>query len=153
MSISWIRYSCTRAEGVHMKDWGKDHWSTMLYLESRAVDNKGIIENAQMRCHRSLHPEFAHIDGTCPTRLRGGRVLSHHDDWSCLEDIVFAGLVYAEVEDIERRPKRVRVSFTPLGWLIAQELRKHRAAPRRSDFDFSYYLLGIGKGSLYEKNG
>ena len=24
--------------------WGKDHWNTLLYLESRCVDNKGVVD-------------------------------------------------------------------------------------------------------------
>ena len=88
---------------VPVTNWGQDHWSTFAYLETRAVDGKGAIDNPRMRCNARLHREFANMgpfgnlhDGAkYPTLLAGGIKLEKHDDWSCLEDMVAAGLIKA----------------------------------------------------------
>ena len=119
-------------------DWGQDHWSTFAYLETRAVDGKGIIDNTKMRCNARLHREFANtgrgipIDGAkYPTLLAGGVKLEKHDDWSCLEDMVAAGLVKA----FYRRKSyaaafghsEAKVEFASTGLAAAAALRKHKA--------------------------
>ncbi len=96
--------------------WGKDHWSTLSYVETRAVDYGGRLHNPHLRCIPDIHPAFAHGAGInaetpsmgsyadsrdCPTRLKGNRRLWMHDDWSCIEDLVAHGLV--EVVNVEKR--------------------------------------------------
>ena len=73
-------------EVVPPTDWGKDHWSTLAFLETAAVDNKGLVQNAHMRAHPRLHPKYAHTGSTgeYPTRLKDGFELKDHDDWSCM---------------------------------------------------------------------
>src|SRR5688572_21590317 len=96
----WDKYEF-EGEGVPVKDWGQDHWSTFAYLETRAVDAKGVIDNRRMRCNPRLHRHLANmgmgsiIDGSkYPTRLKVGTI-DKHDDWSCLEDMVAAGFLKA----------------------------------------------------------
>lgn len=83
---------------IPMKKWGRDHWSTFAYLMSCVTTKGGEIDRRKMRCHRKLHPgltnEASHMGGAFPlTRLKNGRTVRMHDDWSCLDDIVAAGLL------------------------------------------------------------
>lgn len=118
---------------VDPASWGKDHWSTLAYLETVCVDQRGQIQNPQMRCNPRLHRTFAHsADGSqYPTRLKDGE-LPNHDDWSCLEDAVAFGLLKAEWQTYPESPifggSKARVELTPLGSLVTAELRRHKAA-------------------------
>lgn len=121
--------------------WGLDHWSTLAYLETRAVDDHGIIDNRKMRCNPRLHRPFAHsADGTnCPTRLRNGEIANHHDDWSCLEDMVAAGILIAYFRVAKHGEvfggSQGRIELTDEGRKIANDLRTHRGAGGRyADF-------------------
>ena len=70
---------------VSVARWGRDHWTTLLYLESRCVDYGGKIDNQHMRTNARLHRgvlgEAQKRGGitseNCPTRLRSGRPLHH----------------------------------------------------------------------------
>lgn len=103
------------AEQVPMARWGKDHWCTFAYAETRWVDHRGMLDHDHMRCDRQRHPVFysakrrpiafgTDVDGArYPTRLktetpgpdgRWGTVeLPGHDDYDCLNDAILAGLL------------------------------------------------------------
>jgi hypothetical protein len=103
------------AERVPMARWGKDHWTTLAYVETCWVDHKGMIEHDRMRCDRTRHPVFysakrrvtafgTDADGArFPTRLKteqpgadgtwGTVELAGHDDYDCLADLISEGLV------------------------------------------------------------
>ena len=130
--------------------WGKDHWSTFAYAESRCVDHRGVLANHHMRTHVRRHPLFVARgvkspgDGSqYPTRYKGGE-LADHDDWDCLNDMVEAGLIAVrptdaalwEVPTGKRGPIKhdgrlqtqalvVQVKMTDLGDKVAGELRAH----------------------------
>ena len=136
--MNWIEYETDRNDYVPITDWGQDHWSTLAYLETRAVDGTGKIDNSKMRCAARLHREFMNVgpfgtihDGAkYPTRLADGTQLKKHDDWSCLEDMVAAGLT--KVFCRRRYTRRyghseARVVFTDTGLVVAAALRKHKA--------------------------
>jgi hypothetical protein len=100
---------------VPMARWGKDHWTTFAYAETRWVDHRGQIDAEQMRCDRHRHPMFylakrrtmafgTDNDGArYATRLKSetpgpdGRwgivEMFGHDDWNCLDDAVTEGLI------------------------------------------------------------
>lgn len=86
---------------VPLSDYGRDHWSLLLYLESRTVDQKGVLDARHMRTDVARHPLFSSptpgISGfgntKYPTRLRNDGRLDDHDDWDCLYDLVREGLV------------------------------------------------------------
>ena len=109
---------------VPIEDFGKDHWSTFGYIEIRVVDHDGRVVNEHLRCINKRHPFFAHRGGDAtnyPTELRGGRKLSGHDDWDCLEDLENAGLLYnvgTGVNPVFR--------LTDRGREIAGQLRGHK---------------------------
>lgn len=129
---------------VPMSAWGRDHWSTLAYLETCAVDNHGYIVRKRMRCDKDLHPHLAHGGRLgpkkYPTRLKGGELLDDHDDWSCVDDFVTAGLVTL-TPGIQPQ-----VRFTDKGLRLAAALRAHKAEGGNWD-DFE-----PGEGS-YERSG
>jgi hypothetical protein len=94
---------------VPMELWGKDHRTTMLYLESRAVDYGGRIDPRMMRTGHDF-----------PTRLFNGDQLTGHDDWDCLNDAIAEGLL---VEGLGT----VGVKLTDKGWEYAGNVRRLKA--------------------------
>ena len=120
--------------------WGKDHWSTLAFLENMAVDNGGLVRVTHMRTHPSVHPKYDH-DGEAserkafPTRLRDGSELTCHDDWSCMEDMIDAGMMFALMRD-----RKVWVNFTPFGSDVVGALRAFKARGNLySDFSGYYF--------------
>ena len=125
---------------VPVAQWGRDHWTTLLYFESRAVDYAGKIDNQHMRTNARLHRKLlgnAQFDGgmtggNYPTRLRDDSMLAHHDDWSCAEDMVAHGLIEV-VQERDRKPTRpftggeIFIQLSNLGWLVAHTIRRDRA--------------------------
>jgi hypothetical protein len=125
---------------VPVVQWGRDHWTTLLYFESRCVDHAGRIGNQHMRTNARLHRKLlggaqwdARMSGEgYPTRLRDGATLDHHDDWSCAEDLVGHGLIEV-VQERDRKPAHpfsggeVFVQLTNLGWRVVQQIRRDRA--------------------------
>lgn len=113
---------------VPEEEWGKDHFSTLLYLETRWVDHKGMVKNANMRTDPDLHPEFvdqrfiSHGSKKYPTRLQKGREKSDHDDWSCWKDMAAVGLVSLWVCG-----NVAKVDFNDSGLSLVGRLRKHKA--------------------------
>ncbi len=125
---------------VPMRFWGKDHWTTLMYLEHCAVDEGGVLDKQRMRCNPRLHRELANIspmsgvvDGSkYPTSLRNGETIAPHDDWSCVEDMVAYGLVEVEVDyNMEKRAREgafghadAVVTLTDEGRALANQLRE-----------------------------
>jgi hypothetical protein len=90
--------------------WGNDHFTTIVYAESCAVDAHGRINSARMR----------KVSSKYPTRLRDGVTLARHDDYDCLEDMRAFGF-------LEPTDDRDVVTLTPAGWGLAWALRQARA--------------------------
>lgn len=116
---------------VPPKLWGRDHTSTLLYVETRCVDYQGVIGAVHMRSWpgRPLRgdvggPVPSAVGGRrgVPTRLADGTELSEHDDWDCVEDMVAAGLI--KWEGTGMQPILV---LTDKGWRVAHRLRRLRA--------------------------
>jgi len=84
---------------VEMARWGKDHWSTLAYIETRIVDYSGEPDRRHMRCDVDRHPGLGHhVEGAYdgekyPTKLWNWVELHDHDDWDCLEDAEAEGLL------------------------------------------------------------
>lgn len=111
--------------------FGRDHWSTFAYAETRCVDHRGLLDLRHMRCNPDRHPLLAHLNDWRPsngTRLAGffelgnapERLLEEHDDWDCLFDLEQAGLlnVLTGISGI--------VIMTPRGQAAAAALRVHK---------------------------
>ena len=137
---------------ISLSRWGRDHWSTLAYLETRAVDQGGVIKNAHMRTSVKRHPLFAARgglgsptdSGKYPTSYRDGE-MPEHDDWDCLNDMVEAGLLSVKPANpelweipvgsrgpikyrrsIPTKELKVTVKLTELGQRVAGELRAYK---------------------------
>lgn len=124
-----------------MSQWGKDHWSTLAYVEARCVDHKGILSNAQLRVNARLHREFAYVTpfGSAgrgdkyPTLLRDGAKADGHDDVSCIFDMHAEGLLAVRGRYRNGRrtvrfgSREMVVRLTPKGRKIVSALREHKA--------------------------
>lgn len=117
-------------EPIQMEKWGKDHWSTLLYLETLAVDNSGFAKpnNARMRTNEIRHLHLvgeSYMIGALngskyPTRLKEGEV-KEHDDWDCVDDAIEEVLV----EDVGTGLNRL-YKFTKLGKEVMAKLREFK---------------------------
>jgi len=121
-----VRSRPTPPVGVEV--WGRDHWRVFEYLARCCA--RGVAPDARrMRTHAGLHPALAapgcayvgaeFVGEAAPTRLREGSV-SPHDDWSCIDDAVRAGLA----EGVEGTAGAYRL--TAAGEAAAAALRAHR---------------------------
>lgn len=125
---------------VPIKDWGKDHWSLLAYIETCCVDGKegvGKLDGRRMRANSATHPLLAGHNSSMgdqkdgkymyPTRLKGyfedrTKVIENHDDWDCLDDIIDSGFV--ELVGTLMNPF---VKMTSVGMFLASNLREHKA--------------------------
>lgn len=119
---------------VPVSRWGKDHWSTLAYIECRIVDHKGVPSRAHMRTDADLHPGLAgHTehgvltrtkeDRKYPTRLYDWTQLFDHDDWSCLEDAEEAHFLTSHGTGINPV-----YALTDRGRKVCAALRAHKGA-------------------------
>jgi len=109
---------------ISLKEWGKDHWSLLAYLETRCVDNEGFIDNRHLRCNEDKHP-FQKGAGNPKWESNYSTILKEgmregHDDWDCLFDMEHAGLV--TVYSLVNR----RVEMTAAGIEISKMIREHK---------------------------
>lgn len=111
------------ATPVPVKLWGKDHWATFAYAVSRVAGNEGLPEKRQMRCDKTRHPAFVHLDTgeVAVTRLRGDSALNDHDDWDCIDDAVAFGLLRTEGTGITPVWR-----LTEKGWRVAKILTEFK---------------------------
>lgn len=114
-----------------MKRWGKDHWSLLLYVETRCVDYHGLLDDNHMRNKRIVdgarawNPDYgtrlaSHDLGGGKTQL--GDRLPGHDDYDCLEDIERAGLIKNVGTGLNPQ-----IVMTDLGYSYITKLRKWKA--------------------------
>lgn len=111
---------------IPMEQFGRDHWSALLYAETCVVDGNGRVDHMKMR-------DKDRRGGPYPTRIKGGEV-ADHDDYDCLRDLALAGLMDV---DFGSHGGAI-VAFTDYGWQVVAALRKHRAtAPNHSSEGFA----------------
>lgn len=129
-----------RNDLIPMGKWGKDHWSTLGYVEAVSVENAGfqVGQDPRMKTNR----RHSRVLQTCPrprrtagftlgvvmapehaTRLKDGTQVDGHDDWACLQDFVGEGLFEygSEVE-----PKKT-LRLSERGLALTAALRAHKA--------------------------
>lgn len=97
-----------KEEAVKESAFGRDHWSLLVYVESRAVDHGGWLDVRHMRNDGDKYP----------TRLARGRLALKHNDWDCLDDLIRASYVVDKTGPIR---------LTEKGWKKAHALRKNKA--------------------------
>lgn len=108
---------------VPMVLWGKDHWSTLAYVENRVVDHRGMLHHDNMRVDVQRHPLFASARRhpltsatRYPTRLKtadrgrdgswGVVELFGHDDYDCLNDAIRLNLVTVTMPAVDAAGNR-----------------------------------------------
>ena len=112
---------------VNPEFFGKDHWSTFAYVESRWVDYKGILDTRHMRCDPDRHSDlFVYnalptVGKKYPTMLSDG-LLPDHDDWDCLDDLQACGLIVTIITS-----DKAHCMLTLLGEQVAASLRTFKA--------------------------
>lgn len=100
--------------------WGKDHLSTLIYIETRCVDWDGHVDPDHMREGEAY-----------PTVLKGDAKLLCHDDWDCVDDLEAAGML--------ERVWTGAFRLTDRGWYLVGCIRRHlaeRPSGTRSLADF-----------------
>ena len=110
--------------------FGRDHRSTLLYIESRCVDFRGSVEQKHMRTNNARHPGRGPGLSWKPqhgSRLADGSVLPEHDDWDCIDDMIRCGWM-------ENHGSAINPSYclTDAGWAEAHRVRRERAEGVRS---------------------
>lgn len=112
-----------------VESFGKDHKSTLLYIETRCVDHGGLVDKRHLRCNPTRHPQFAHDGGWSDehsTRwAKGVEPIMGHDDWDCIDNMVDAGLIEWNGTGVHPR-----FALTEFGWQAAHLLRRQRAEQR-----------------------
>lgn len=152
--MTWTEYLPDGNDYVPIEKWGKDHWSTLAYLECRTVDQHGIVNNKNMRCNPRIHREFMnsarqHSGKKYPTILKSGEKLEQHDDWSCVEDMVAAGLIraYFDTDHCTFGGGKAKVELTADGHAYTNALRRHKSnGGTWADFDLSEFTLVRHRG-------
>lgn len=135
----WNPYEVGDPEAyIAMDRWGKDHWSLLGYVETQSVDHHGILNGDRMRTNLRLHREMqgdvqyrrGAPSSEHPTRLKLEEI-PNHDDWSCLEDLIAAGLITGETAQIywDRMFANTiaRIKLTEKGQALAEQLRRHKS--------------------------
>lgn len=120
--------------------WGKDHWSTLAYVETVAVECQGFQVGSDSRM-RSNRRNFR-VMQACPrprrpgpraagivmsdghgTRLKDGTLVDGHDDWNCLQDLAEAGLFTLAASGVE---PGVTLHLSAKGQAWCAALRAHK---------------------------
>ena len=152
---NWQTYT-PKGEFIPPEQWEVDHLGTLVYVANAILSHGGIVDSNKMRCNPRLHKEFANIlnngmiiDGAkYATRLKGV-VIAPHDDWSCVDDMITAGLLTASVRQRENHPVEFRgfgsmemkVSLTALGRAAIAGLMAHLAnGGKYTDFAVKDYM-------------
>lgn len=130
-------------EYVPMQFWGKDHWSTLAYIETVMVECAGfqVGTDARMKtgrrnsrvmankCRQPKRPgkqSSAHclvMTAEQSTKLNNGQLVTGHDDWSCVQDMAAECLFVQAAHDVE---PGVVLQFSVLGHEIANALREFK---------------------------
>lgn len=144
--------------------WGRDHWSTLAYIDSRMTDFgepylMGI--DPKMRTKRRHLRVFAEanafnsakartyyrtrgqttIGQDDGSRLRDNTIVRNHDDFDCIQDFAAAGLLTVTPDKIE---PGTAISFSDKGREVMGALRLHKQAGGQW-IDFSWPYPGVVK--------
>lgn len=111
----------TNQNPIPLTRWGKDHLSTLLYIEHCHVDKHHIGQ---------LDPEKMRPRGEYPTILRDDEEVHGHSDWDCCEDMV--------AEDVLRDGGGTGLHpiylLTERGWTLVAATRRHLGTIRPRSF-------------------
>lgn len=107
--------------------FARDHWSLLVYIETRCVDYKGTLDYDQLRINYSRHSMQKSSQrplkdlwySEYSTKIKGKKVIDGHDDIDCLDDFEACG--YIEIQTGLYN----NVTLTELGITIAHNIRRH----------------------------
>jgi len=124
---------------VSVGEFGRDHWSTLAYIETLNVDGNGKPALERMRCNPLRHPGLAASrrdrgswETSYSSKNKKGILLTGHDDFDCVNDMEKAGLVFVRGTGIDPF-----YGLTPDGWRVVGLLRQHKAGGGSySNFDY-----------------
>jgi len=122
--------------------WGKDHWTTLGYVDVVMTDVAGFQVGFDPRMRSNRRHYRVMMEG-CPSpkraagvgregltsspdagsRLRDGTTARGHDDWCCIQDMADAGLFTVPADDIQ---PGVTLHFSPKGQEWAAALRRFK---------------------------
>lgn len=114
---------------MDIEQFGEDHWSALVYVESRCVDHRGFLNLQSLRVNATRRPncdttQFGTPRGWQPewgTRAKDGTIPDpQHDDLDCLDDMERAGLL----ESVASLSPRYQL--TDKGFYLAAMVRKHK---------------------------
>jgi hypothetical protein len=122
--------------------WGRDHWTTLAYIETVATDCVGfqVGNDPRMRSNRRnfrvmqacMKPRRAQCGGVGivmdlahSSRLADGDVVSGHDDWNCLQDMANEGLFNLDASGVE---PGITLHLSAKGQAWCASLRAHKQA-------------------------
>ena len=111
--------------GIEPHRWGKDHWSTFAYIETRCVDYRGRPNAQHIQTNHDRHPLMGNLyDGADYGIRLADCVLpgDEYDEWDCLDDLETYGLIDNVGTGLHRQ-----YEMTATGKLIAGQLRAHKA--------------------------
>lgn len=127
---------------IPLDRWGKDHWSTLAYVENVMTECKSFQVGADGRM-RSNRRNFRVMAQYCPapkrptrtapgipmqdvhgTVLNTGTQVPNHDDWCCVQDMAAEGLFTVGPEGVE--PGEL-LHFSDKGYALVHALRRHKA--------------------------
>jgi hypothetical protein len=130
---------------IPVEYWGKDHYSTLAYVETIMVDSAGFEVGLDPRMRANRRNFRVLLEGRRSPRrpsltswkmaramepqhtsfLKLGATSENHDDWSCLQDMAAAGLFTERADCIE--PGNT-LHLSDLGKRIVTELREFKAS-------------------------
>jgi hypothetical protein len=138
-----VNHDIPEGEHVPMNLWGRDHWSTLAYIETKLVNHgETVVEfdprMRQKRRHFRLllqalpghRKPGAIVQGQAMeaqhgSRLSDGSYLPWHDDWDCVTDMIEEGLFENDGGDGELIGYPLKL--TELGYAATAAIRKHKA--------------------------
>jgi hypothetical protein len=119
-----------KLERVGTKTWGRDHYSLLLYLESCAVDKKGVVDDKRLRINadkrgfgNGLGTGYSTWKPTYGTQYQGSAIPDpNHDDLDVLEDL-------EDIDWVKNLGTEVNpfVSITDAGRKVVSLVRDFRA--------------------------
>lgn len=135
--------------------WGRDHFSALLYIETRIVDGGSrtfqIALDPHMRTNMHNYQEFAGRGGAIHlgneqtrknkasmvrvmqaihgSRLSDGTYVLAHDDWQCIADMADIGYFASagKLINADDLQRGVQITLSTLGQSVAARCRAHKA--------------------------
>lgn len=122
----------TADDFVPVELFGKDHWSTLAYIETKLVDGGGYSVRFDPRMRQNRR-HFRHLSGNkqngvpmdvnAGSRLADGTFIKGHDDWQCVQDMLHIGWFKGTDGDWDAG---MPLKLTPLGVVAAAAVREHK---------------------------